>query len=161
MANGYYRVDQENSGGSFLMGLVTGTLLGAGLGILFAPRAGADLRREIGEQAGNLASDASETYRKASQGASDLVAKAQGSASDWAGKATGAADDLAERGKELYGKAREAFVKGSDEAQRYVRDSSSRVAPFPATSNADPSSTGQPSSGTGSSPSGDGSGVRS
>jgi len=138
MANGNYRVQTEDTGGSFVMGFLTGTLIGAGLGMLFAPKTGADLRRQLGEQADNLANNASDTYRKATQGAGEWVNRAQESAGDWAGKATQAADDLAGRGKELYGKAREAFAKGADEAQRYAREGASAgsVSPFPSTSEA-------------------------
>jgi hypothetical protein len=39
MADGYDRYDNEGGGGgSFVMGLLTGTVLGAGLGMLFAPK---------------------------------------------------------------------------------------------------------------------------
>jgi gas vesicle protein len=127
MANGHDGSDNENKGygGSFVMGLVTGTVLGAGLGMLFAPKAGSDLRRELGEQAGNLANNAAETYRKASSVASDWAGKAQDTADDFVGKASEAAGDWAERGKDLYGKAREAVATGMEEGQRAVRDSAS------------------------------------
>ena len=68
MADGYDRFDNEGGGGgSFVMGLLTGTVLGAGLGMLFAPKAGSELRNQVAEQAGNLANTASEGYRKASE----------------------------------------------------------------------------------------------
>ena len=51
------------------MGLLTGTVLGAGLGMLFAPRAGSELRNQLSEQAGNFANTASEGYRRASEAA--------------------------------------------------------------------------------------------
>jgi hypothetical protein len=55
MADGYDRFENEGSGGgSFVMGLLTGTVLGAGLGMLFAPKAGSELRNQLSEQAGNL-----------------------------------------------------------------------------------------------------------
>src|SRR5205823_2167667 len=83
-----------------VMGLLTGTVLGAGLGMLFAPKSGSEMRNQISELAGNLANTASEGYRKASE-----------SASQWA-----------DRGKDLYEKTRDAVSRGADEAQRYVRD---------------------------------------
>jgi gas vesicle protein len=101
MADGYDRFDNEGGGGgSFVMGLLTGTVLGAGLGMLFAPKSGSELRNQISEQAGTLANTASEGYRRA-----------QESAGEWA-----------DRGRDAYGKAREAVSKGADEAQRYVRE---------------------------------------
>src|SRR5215208_1433841 len=112
MADGYDRFDNEGSGGgSFVMGLLTGTVLGAGLGMLFAPKAGAELRGQLSEQAGNLANQASEGYRRASE-----------SAGQWAEKGREAAGDWADRGRDMYGKAKDAVSRGTDEAQRYVRE---------------------------------------
>jgi len=104
MADGYDRFDNEGGGGgSFVMGLLTGTVLGAGLGMLFAPKAGSELRNQVAEQAGNLANTASEGYRRASE----------------------AAGGWAEKGREAYDKARDAVNRGADEAQRYVREATS------------------------------------
>jgi gas vesicle protein len=103
MANGD-RYDEGNGGGSFVMGLLTGTVLGAGLGMLFAPKAGAELRGQLSDQAGTLANSASEGYRRASE-----------TASAWAEKGR-------EKGREMYDKGREAVAKGADEAQRYARE---------------------------------------
>jgi gas vesicle protein len=103
MSDGYDRFDTEGGGGSFVMGLLTGTVLGAGLGMLFAPKSGSDLRNQISEQAGNLANTASEGYRRVS----------------------GVAGDLVGRSREVYDKARETVVRGADQAQRYVRDATS------------------------------------
>jgi gas vesicle protein len=99
MADGYDRFENEgNGGGSFVMGLLTGTVLGAGLGMLFAPKAGSELRNQLSEQAGNLATQAQDGIRKVSE-------------TDWA-----------ERGRDMYGKAKDAVAKGADEAQKYVRE---------------------------------------
>jgi gas vesicle protein len=103
MADGYEHFDkslesQEGAGGSsFIIGLLTGTVLGAGLGMLFAPRSGSELRSKLSEQAGSMAS---EGYRRASE-----------SAGHWA-----------EKGRDMYQKASDAVAKGTDEAKRYVRD---------------------------------------
>ena len=88
MADGYDRFDNEGGGGgSFVMGLLTGTVLGAGLGMLFAPKSGSELRNQLSEQAGNLANTASEGYRRATE----------------------AAGDWADRGREVYDKARDSL----------------------------------------------------
>jgi gas vesicle protein len=92
----YDRYENEHGGG-FMMGLLTGTVLGAGLGMLLAPKAGAELRGAIGEQARNLGNKASEQYRRASD-----------SAGHWA-----------EKGREFVDKARDAVSRGAEEARGY------------------------------------------
>ncbi len=95
MANEY---DYEGGGGSsFVMGLLTGTVLGAGLGILFAPKSGSELRNQISDSAGTVSRNASEQYRKASEVAGNIAGK----------------------GRELYDRARDAVSRGSEEAKRY------------------------------------------
>jgi gas vesicle protein len=104
MADGYDRFENEGGGGgSFVMGLLTGTVLGAGLGMLFAPKSGSELRNQLSEQAGNLANTASEGYRRATE-----------TAGDWA-----------DRGRQVFDKARDAVNRGTEEAQRYVREATS------------------------------------
>jgi len=108
MADGYDGFDKsleyrEGGGGSFVLGLLTGTVLGAGLGMLFAPKAGSELRSQLSEQASNVKNQASEGYRRASE-----------SASQWA-----------EKGRDVYNKASDAVVKGAQEAQKYVRETAS------------------------------------
>ena len=149
MADGYDRFDNEsNGGGSFVMGLLTGTVLGAGLGMLFAPKAGSELRSQVYEQAGKLANTASEGYRRASENAGQY----------------------AERGREMYDKARDAVAKGAEEAQRYVReatiggapDMTDRMSTASSTGSSGPSypSSASPSSGSSYPSSGSGPGTR-
>jgi hypothetical protein len=73
MAYEYDRYEREDGGGSFLMGLLAGTVLGAGLGMLFAPKPGNELRTQLGEQAGRLRSTANDTYQQASDKVSQIV----------------------------------------------------------------------------------------
>jgi gas vesicle protein len=75
MAYEYDRIEKEDTGGSFLMGLLAGTVLGAGLGMLFAPKAGADLRNQLTEQAGRLRNTANDTYQQASERVGQIVDK--------------------------------------------------------------------------------------
>ena len=73
MAYEYDRFEREDGGGSFLMGLLAGTVLGAGLGMLFAPKAGAELRNQVTEQAGRLRNTANDAYSQASEKVSQMV----------------------------------------------------------------------------------------
>jgi gas vesicle protein len=73
MAYEYDRFEKEEGGGSFLMGLLAGTVLGAGLGMLFAPKAGSELRSQLGEQAGRIRNQANDSYQQASEKVSQIV----------------------------------------------------------------------------------------
>ena len=97
------RYDNEGRGAGFMMGLLTGTVLGAGLGMLLAPKAGSELRGALGEQARNFSNVASEQYKHARE-----------TAGTWA-----------ERGREMMDKARDAVSRGADEARNYASGGSS------------------------------------
>ncbi len=73
MAYEYDRFEREDGGGSFLMGLLAGTVLGAGLGMLFAPKPGAELRNQLTEQTGRLRSTANDAYSQASEKVHQMV----------------------------------------------------------------------------------------
>ena len=93
MAYEYDRFEREDGGGSFLMGLLAGTVLGAGLGMLFAPKAGSELRNQFTEQAGRLRTTANDAYSQATEKVSQMV----------------------DRGREAYDRARTSggFTAGS------------------------------------------------
>jgi gas vesicle protein len=99
------RLAHESGGGAFVMGLLTGTVLGAGLGMLFAPRPGSELRGQISERA-------SEGYRRASK----------------------TAESLTERGREISGKAQDSVSAGIEEAQRHIAKAASGRAAGPSES---------------------------
>jgi gas vesicle protein len=46
---------EEEAGGSFMLGVLTGALVGAGLALLFAPKTGTEMRAQLGEQYRGLA----------------------------------------------------------------------------------------------------------
>jgi gas vesicle protein len=98
MADSFDRYDEEGQGNGFMMGLLTGAVLGAGIGMLLAPKAVTELRGAIGEQARNLGNLASEQYRRAST------------------TATGWAD----RGREFVDRARDAVQRGAEDARGYA-----------------------------------------
>jgi hypothetical protein len=91
MAYEYDRLEKEDGGGSFLMGLLAGTVLGAGLGMLFAPKAGSELRNQLSESAGRLKHTAGDTYGTASEKVSQIM----------------------DRGREAYDRARSSMGGGT------------------------------------------------
>jgi gas vesicle protein len=91
MAYEYDRIEREDGGGSFLMGLLAGTVLGAGLGMLFAPKAGAETRRQLSEQANRLRTTANDTYAQASEKLTQASEKVS---------------QIVDRGREAYDRAR-------------------------------------------------------
>jgi gas vesicle protein len=88
MAYEYDRFEREEGGGSFLMGLLAGTVLGAGLGMLFAPKAGSELRSQIGSQV------------------ADQTCKVREAAEPYYQQATEKVSQIVDRGREAYDRAR-------------------------------------------------------
>jgi gas vesicle protein len=88
------------SGAAFVLGLLAGTAIGVGLGLLFAPKEGADLRRDIAKRARDLRDDAGEQIDRVTE----------------------AADDLVERGRDVAQHARSAVSSGIREARRHGTD---------------------------------------
>jgi hypothetical protein len=84
MAYEYDRFEREDGGGAFLMGLLAGTVLGAGLGMLFAPKTGSELRNQLSDSANRLQRAGAGAYTTASERVSHFV----------------------ERGREAYDRAR-------------------------------------------------------
>jgi gas vesicle protein len=98
MADNFDQYEQGGGNGAFMMGLLTGAVLGAGIGMLLAPKAGSELRGAVAEQAKNWGSAASEQYRKAAD-----------TAGTWA-----------EQGRDMVSKARDVVSRGADEARDYA-----------------------------------------
>ena len=102
MAYEYDRIEREDGGGSFLMGLLAGTVLGAGLGMLFAPKAGIETRKQLTEQANRLRSTAGDTYQQASE----KISQASQQASEKITQASEKVSQIVDRGREAYERAR-------------------------------------------------------
>ena len=117
MAYEYDRLEREDSGSSFLMGLLAGTVLGAGLGMLFAPKAGSELRNQLGEQAGRLRTTAADGYQQATEKVSQGYQQA-----------TEKVSQIVDRGKEAYDRAR-AGNPGSTSTGNTPGTSTSGTAP--------------------------------
>jgi len=102
-----HEYDEEGGAGpGFMVGLLTGTVLGAGLGMLFAPKSGTELRGQISESASHVGRAASEQYQKVSGAANEMANRGR------------------EMGREVVGRAKEAMNRGAEEARRYTSDPS-------------------------------------
>jgi len=128
MTHEYNRFNGDGGHGSyFVMGLLTGTVLGAGLAMLFAPKPGSELRSQLSDQADSIANTASKAYRRATE-----------VAGEWAERGR-------EAGHEAYDKARDAVQSGTEEAQRFVRHATDEVNALGTESNAVESTRGSSS----------------
>lgn len=97
--------DDHEAGHPFARGLLTGAAVGVGVGLLFAPRRGAEVRQEVGHQLANMKTSCATGYHRAK---------------DTAGT-------LAERGRRAYGATREKVTHGAHETREYVRGVSDAV----------------------------------
>jgi len=85
--------DYGSSTGAFFTGLFAGAVIGAGLGLWFAPKSGAEMREQISDQARQFGERASKT-----------------------------ANDLADRGREVFDRAREVINTAGDQASQVASD---------------------------------------
>ena len=90
----------DSSGWAFMFGLLAGTAVGVGLGLLLAPKSGEELRGELGARTRELKNKAAEQYRKAGD-----------HAGDWAAK-----------GRDLADRVRDAAARGVAEAKGYTEE---------------------------------------
>ena len=98
MANGYDGGESQNSRSGFVIGLFTGAMLGTGLGLLFAPRAGSELRGQIADSTTGAGKEVLKKYRQASDLVSETV------------------DELATRGHHAYDRALDVISRAKGEA---------------------------------------------
>jgi gas vesicle protein len=87
---------KEESGSGFLVGLLCGTALGAAIGLMFAPKAGSDLRQTLYDSTGDI--------RKK---ASDMVSKSAEAVDRGRQAFDSARQSATETGKDLYNQGRE------------------------------------------------------
>ena len=94
----FWEQSQSRDGAGFFTGLVAGTLIGAGLGVLFAPRRGVELRGQVANSAANVGQSISKTV-----------------------------DGWAERSRVTYEGARDAAARARDEFNRVAGDAAKTV----------------------------------
>jgi gas vesicle protein len=89
----------------FLLGLVTGGVIGAALTIAFAPRLAAELRQRVMTSAGTLGVAASRRYRDASA------------------RMAGVVDDVTARGQSARDDVADVVARGAREVEQFARAS--------------------------------------
>lgn len=82
--------DNTNHGGSFLMGLITGSAIGAGLAIYFALRLASELRQRVTDSTTDLRNAASEGLQNVATRVADAV-----------DRVVDVADDVTRRGQSV------------------------------------------------------------
>jgi gas vesicle protein len=94
---------QESRDHGFVIGLLAGTMIGAGLMAWLAPRVVAEIRGRISDTAGNLRRQASDQY--------DQVA----------GRVTETVDDLTRKVQGVRDDAADAVARSAHEVERYAK----------------------------------------
>jgi gas vesicle protein len=84
--------EEESGGGGFLIGLLCGTALGAAVGLMFAPKAGSELRQTLYDSTGDIRQKAYDAYGQATEQVNNYVAKGK---------------QAVERGREAFDSARQ------------------------------------------------------
>jgi gas vesicle protein len=94
--------------GDFLKGLVGGALIGAAVGVIFAPQAYAALRT-LRRQLTDASDAAAERYREAATRVGDAV------------------DDLEQKGRDVYGKALSVVVRGAEDIKERATEAQTEL----------------------------------
>lgn len=110
------RHSQENHYPGFLFGLVTGAALGAGLAILFAQKAGSEIRKRVAASATDLGDTASEYYDQVSTRVVDAVEELTSKGQ----RARDAAADLVVRGAHEVARGAHEVARGAHEVERFA-----------------------------------------
>ena len=111
-------VIETDSGGS-MKWFVYGALLGAGLGLLFAPRPGVETRSEIGRRARRLREDAEEKIGELAEELETRGRKLKGTVEEWA-------DDVAGEFRDSKRELKRTASSARDDLERRLADARMR-----------------------------------
>ena len=91
--------EDESGGGGFLIGLLCGTALGAAIGMMFAPKAGSEIRQTLYDSTNDIRRRAYEKYDQATEQVNNIVSKGR---------------QAVDRGREAFDSARQSAGNGTD-----------------------------------------------
>jgi gas vesicle protein len=115
--------NKTNHGGSFLIGLITGSAIGAGLAIYFAPRLASELRQRVTNSATGLRNAASNGVQAVADRVADVVDRVADVADDVTRRGQAARDDVADvvaRGAHEVGRGARDVVRGAREVEEFA-----------------------------------------
>lgn len=118
--------NNTNHGGSFLMGLITGSAIGAGLAIYFAPRLASELRQRVTDSTADLRNAASEGLQDVATRVADVVDRVADVADDVTRRGQVVRDDVADavgRGAHEVGRGAREVVRGAREVEQFAKAS--------------------------------------
>jgi gas vesicle protein len=70
---GEYEQTRQSTGHEFLSGVLFGAVVGAAVGLLFAPKSGAEIRGQVADSASRMKKQAGQTYERASSVVTEAV----------------------------------------------------------------------------------------
>jgi gas vesicle protein len=91
-----YQQTNHSTGHEFMSGLLFGAVVGAAVGLLFAPKSGAETRGQVVDSASRMRKQAGKTYERASSVVSEAV----------------------DRGRDAWNRGRESFEETRDAIAR-------------------------------------------
>ena len=118
--------NNTNHGGSFLMGLITGSAIGAGLAIYFAPRLASELRQRVTDSTADLRNAASEGLQNVATRVADAVDRVVDVADDVTRRGQSVRDDVANavgRGAHEVGRGAREVVRSAGEVEQFAKAS--------------------------------------
>ena len=101
--------------GDFIKGILIGGLIGAAIGILYAPRSGRETREEIARKSDELLSKARDEYEKGLEKGRKAYEELQGTVTNWTETGKGTLMDSIEDGKGRIKRAVEAGIEAFKE----------------------------------------------
>src|SRR5690606_14382299 len=103
-------------GNGFMLGLMAGAAIGAGVALLFAPREGSQIRRDLSHRAHRLG----EQLNRSSETVKETVRHAADTANDLINRGRSAYQDAAEHAREAAGKMDDSVQQAATSAQQSV-----------------------------------------
>lgn len=117
----------DRQGGGFMMGLMAGAAIGAGIALLFAPKEGTQTRRNLsdgahrlGEQISRRSGTVRDTVRHATETANDLIARGKSAYRDASSHARETAEEGADRLDASVDRAADSAQRAVNRAQQHV-----------------------------------------